>query len=250
MIYYFTSTGNCAYVAQRIADATEDTCAPINEVTEISLKAGEALGFVFPTYFWALPYYVEMLMRGLYIISEDKEPYVFFVSTYGTTPGAARQIMQKHMNSKGYPLAATFGVKMPDDWTPWFDLSDLVRVAAINNEAEPLIETIATAVKYRQSGDYMQGTKPTWMTFFSLKMYERYRKTKYFTVADSCIGCGKCEAECPEHAIEIRADKPAWVKGKCTLCLHCLHTCPQFAIQYGDKTKHHGQYYHTPPTQK
>ena len=26
------------------------------------------------------------------------------------------------------------------------------------------------------------------------------------------------------------------------MCLGCLHRCPKFAIQYGSRTKKHGQY--------
>jgi NAD-dependent dihydropyrimidine dehydrogenase PreA subunit len=36
--------------------------------------------------------------------------------------------------------------------------------------------------------------------------------------------------------------KPVWVKEKCVMCLGCLHRCPRFAIQYGSRTKNHGQY--------
>ncbi len=245
MIYYFTSTGNCEYTARRIADAVGETTCSINEIREITIAAGEMLGFVFPTYFWALPSYVEGIMRQVKITSSEPNPYTFFVATYGSTCGAAGKIMKRHMARVGVPLTAAFSVKMPDDWTPWFDLSDSEKVAAQNAAAEPLIDEIIAQVRERRAGDMLRDTKPEWMNFFSLKMYESYRKTKNFRLEAGCIGCGKCAAECPEHAIEIREGHPVWVKEKCTLCLHCLHTCPAFAIQYkGDGTKAHGQYHH------
>ena len=66
----------------------------------------------------------------------------------------------------------------------------------------------------------------------------------YHVNEDVCIGCGLCAKNCPEQAIRIQAGKPVWVKEKCAACLGCLHRCPKFAIQYGEKTKHHGQYLH------
>ena len=31
------------------------------------------------------------------------------------------------------------------------------------------------------------------------------------------------------EVIEMRDGKPVWVKGKCVMCLGCLHRCPKFA---------------------
>lgn len=48
--------------------------------------------------------------------------------------------------------------------------------------------------------------------------------------------------KCPVKAIEMKNKKPVWVADKCVMCLGCLHRCPVFAINYGNKTQKHGQY--------
>ena len=76
------------------------------------------------------------------------------------------------------------------------------------------------------------------------KGYENMRKTASLSVTENCIGCGLCEKKCPVDAIRIKNGKPVWVKEKCAMCLGCLHRCPEFAIQRGEKTAIHGQYVH------
>lgn len=70
----------------------------------------------------------------------------------------------------------------------------------------------------------------------------KVRRTSHFHVENSCIGCGLCAKKCPVQAIALQGKKPVWIKEKCVMCLGCLHRCPKFAIQYGSKTKQHGQY--------
>lgn len=55
-----------------------------------------------------------------------------------------------------------------------------------------------------------------------------------------CIRDGRYAFE--DEVIEMLDGKPVWVKGKCVMCLGCLHRCPKFAIQYGENTRRHGQY--------
>ncbi len=54
-----------------------------------------------------------------------------------------------------------------------------------------------------------------------------------------------CSWGLPVSAIEMNDRKPKWIKEQCVMCLSCLHHCPKFAIQYGKRTKKHGQYTHS-----
>lgn len=71
------------------------------------------------------------------------------------------------------------------------------------------------------------------------KTYGYQSKTSHFVLEESCNLCAK---KCPANAIEMKNNKSAWVKDQCIMCLGCLHRCPKFTIQYGKKTKTHGQY--------
>ncbi len=244
MIIYFSSTGNCKYVAERLAAQLGDKSASILEVNDINLAPDESLGFVFPTYFWRLPSIVDEYMKNVSIRSAKETPYIYFIATYGSTCGQTGTFMKKHLKSKGFRLSASYSVKMADDWTVLFDLSDSSKVESIIAAENPQIEEIIQSVRSKEKGCKMKATLPMIMVCGSKMVYHMARRTKHLHADNSCIGCGLCERECPVSAIEIRSGKPVWIKERCTMCLHCLHSCPEFAIQYDNKTQKHGQYKH------
>ena len=60
---------------------------------------------------------------------------------------------------------------------------------------------------------------------------------KSYQITDKCIGCGKCEKNCPQHNIDFRKK---YYSNKCMMCTRCIHNCPVNAIAY--KGKHIEQY--------
>lgn len=55
---------------------------------------------------------------------------------------------------------------------------------------------------------------------------------KSFYIDDSCIGCGKCESNCPKKNI---SHKNKTYYNNCILCTRCIHNCPVNAIGYKGK---------------
>ena len=132
---------------------------------------------------------------------------------------------------------------MPDNFTPWFDLSAPEKVAAQNAAADVRLDAILRQITARETGHFMQRVPPQFTSLFHKMAYDWLRQTSNLRVEETCIGCGLCAKRCPVHAIEMRGGRPVWVKDKCTMCLGCLHRCPKFAIVYG-RSPEHGQYRH------
>lgn len=245
MIIYFSSTGNSKYVAQQLSQANGDEAISIMDVgNEITLKSGEMLGFVTPTYFWGLPSIVSEKLQELEI-KNAKDSYIYYIATYGTSSGSTGKFMSDLLKARGLHLDATFSVKMPDNWTVVFDLSDTEKVASINEKEKPQIEAIIQRVKNKETGNFIRFPVPKLISKPFHAMYDKARRTVHLRVTDDCIGCGLCARNCPVNAITMQdIKKPAWTKDQCVMCLGCLHNCPKFAIQYDDKTQKHGQYIH------
>lgn len=241
MIVYFSGTGNSKYVAQRIAEALGDKAVSIEGLNpDIRLADGEVFGIVTPTHWWELPFLTRRFLEGLTL---EGAGYTFLVATYGTTPGCCGEDARRILKRRGIRLSASFGVRMPDTWTPMFDLSDVAKVAGINAEAEKFIDAAIAQIRAGTLGNHTSPRLPYVVRVFTDPLLNSERRTKNFYVEEQCVGCGLCAKKCPVRAIEIRDKKPVWVKEECTLCFRCLHHCPKFAIQYGNgRTKLHGQY--------
>lgn len=243
MIFYFSATGNSKYVAERLAELINDKTVSIEECGDAVLDCSKEkfLGFVAPTYCWGLPtIFMDFLNKKIKV---NNRTYVYLVATYGTTPGAIRQMTKKYLVKNNITLHGAYSVKMPDTYTPWFNLSNQDKNKKRNKKAEVTILKISEKIKKRQIFKHMKMEMPGFFLKVTPIAYENMRKTSHFYVEDSCIGCGLCERKCPINAIEIEQGKPIWKKDKCVMCFGCVHRCPKFSIQYGNgKTKKHGQY--------
>jgi len=121
MICYFSATGNSKYVAQRISSAIGEDSVSIEGLDPSTLSGEKIFGLVTPVYYWALP---RIVSRFLEQVKLNDPEYVFLVITYGTTTGACRANAAKILSKNGVKIDAAFDIRMPDTWTPMFDLSD------------------------------------------------------------------------------------------------------------------------------
>lgn len=240
MILYFSATGNCKYVANRLAQPYAQEAVSIVDCIKENRYSFESdsIGIVSPTYDWGLPSIVKEFLEQAVFHTD----YLYFISTYGTTPGASGHMANKAIHNRN--IDAFYSVKMADTWTPIFDLSTPEKVAVFTHTTEAEIDDCIEKVESRYTNKQMSPSIPAFVVdWFAQPLYNaKVRKTSNLYVEDTCIACGLCAKKCPVHAIQIQNKKPVWVKDKCVMCLGCLHRCPEFAIQYGKNTKKHGQY--------
>ena len=74
--------------------------------------------------------------------------------------------------------------KLPDTWTPTFDLSNHEKVSARNDYAEKPLKKVVEEIVERKNGDRMQRNMPYFVRLVVDYFYDRMRKTKNLQYGD------------------------------------------------------------------
>lgn len=248
MILYFSATGNSKYVAQKIANETNDSIVSLRELirnanTQINIEDNENFGIVMPCYWGSVPTIFSSYLENTKIILNGDNHFIYFVATYGADYGKVGSRLQSMLDKNNIKLDSTFSVRMVDNWAPYFNLKDKALIRKNEEYAEYELKEVLKSILSRKKGVFIKETRNEEEQIQADKTYEELRQTKLFTVnKERCINCANCKRQCPVEAIEMKDSYPVWVKEKCTLCLGCYHRCPVHAIDFNNQTQNHDQY--------
>ncbi|MCQ2233120.1 MAG: EFR1 family ferrodoxin [Paludibacteraceae bacterium] len=253
MIFYYTSTGNSQWVAEKLEHLLEESIYSINTIakdgyssTDFELTEGERIIFVFPVHSWNVPAVVRKFISKLSV--EGTPSAVYAVCTCGDDCGKTNENLSTMLDLIGLKLNACFSVQMPNNYVlmPGFNIDDPSVQHKKMIEAVTTVEQIADKIlsgNCDAKGFYTSGTFP-WTK--SVLLYQYFKRIQCgrtpFKATDACVGCGLCAQVCPENNIRMQSNgRPQW-RNHCTQCAACFHHCPKNAVQYGSVTKGKGQY--------
>ncbi len=249
MIYYFSGCGNSRWLAEGLAEATQDRVCFIPETMKhnsvVELQSDERLGFVFPVYAWAPP---EIVMQFVKRLQVSRVPtYLYLACTCGDEAGLTEKIFRKALRRKGWHLDAAFSFVMPETYInlPGFRLDTKENECSKLKAAEQRLLDVAQRINRKESPcSDMKVGKASWLKSRIVQpLFQSCLITdRLFRAESYCVSCGECEAVCPVANIRLVEGKPKW-RHRCVGCMACYHHCPVNAIQFGRHTKGKGQYY-------
>ena len=250
-IYYFSGTGNTAWVVERLAahlaelghTVTATSCEHV-AASVVDPKGCDAIGICFPVHGSFAPRtfrdFLEELPAGL------GRP-VFVVTTAAYFAGDTAWYATRPLQDKGYQPFLLGNVVMPNN----------IRLPVLSPLAIPSREKVARGLvsaerKTRKLADlihrgsaHVEGTGLAGRLLGAMqrRFYDRTVALAFrgFFSDSSCTRCGWCVQHCPVRNIEL-AEAGVRFRDKCILCMRCYSFCPEEAIQSTERTKNANRY--------
>ncbi|MDO4475869.1 MAG: EFR1 family ferrodoxin [Lachnospiraceae bacterium] len=234
MIFYFTGTGNSWYAAEHLKTEGEKLvsirdCMQKKQY-EFDFAGEEQVGFVFPVYFWGLPSIVAEFIRRMK--TKNRPAYTYALMTCGGSIANASGMLDKVFKRKNWKLDAVYSLKMPDNYLLLFKPPTDEQVWKLLDEADAQLAQFRKLIALREVCATRGNLAQMLLSAAAYPLYVKGRKTAPFYADENCTGCGLCAGRCPAGAIEMRRNKPVWVKNQCVMCMSCTR-CE--SIQYGKR---------------
>lgn len=224
-VLYFSSTGNCLYVAKRIGG--ERYSIP-NLVTRNQYSfEDDSIGIVIPVFGLCIPPYVEEFLKKMEVTCD----YFFAIATYGTFPGAVCSLLNELCIKNGRKFDYINRLKMAQNCITFSDMAKQQGDSARQQkDIQRILDDIGEKKKFICSDTIIKKV----MTSVRQKNFEYPMGvgiTEKVSINENCSGCGICEKICPMKNITLVDGRPVFGKN-CSSCGGCMQNCPKIAIHH------------------
>ncbi len=224
-IFYFTSTGNCLYVAKRIGGSL--LSIPKLMKTKTFKFKDDVIGLIYPTYGFGMPNIVRQFLEQ----ASWEAEYTFAIATYGNLTGAVLHNLERFAAAHGKKFDYMNTLLMVDNYLPNFKVEDqLAKLPEkkIEENLTQIIEDIRCKRTNRPSASFPQKLFTAVIQAGS-KAFMNGKNAQSYIVNEHCTKCGVCMKICPSGNIEV-TDRVIFHE-RCETCFGCVHLCPQKAIR-------------------
>lgn len=247
MIFYFTGTGNSRFIAEQIAQKTNDELISINDILrnkiDKNFTSQKPYVFVGPIYAGSLPKVMTDFIKESQLNGNNK---VYVLANCGSDSTGTIVNIEKLINSKFLKLQGFEEIKMPANYIILYNPKSKDEGEEIIKSSLTKITQIAEKIdreEYFTLDRKISGVDKVRASDKMAKLFlNKIAKDNNFHTTGGCVGCGKCEQICPLSNITMVDKKPKW-NGNCTHCVGCISICPAEAIEYKNKTVGRNRYY-------
>lgn len=244
MLFYYTATGNCLYVAKNLE---KNLLSIPQELKKDKLNYQDnKIGIVAPVYAGELPKTVRKFIEKANFETE----YFYMILTYGKNDSIASSWSENFCKENGICVDYIQSILMVDNYLPSFDMEVEKEIdKKVDEQLKLAINNITQRVRYIPQPD--QAAKDLYAV--ASKRFAKHPELtdgEAIIITDRCVGCKICQQVCPIGNIKIIDGKSKRKNRTCDFCLACVHHCPFKAIELVTDKNPQARYRHPDITLK
>jgi len=234
LIKYFSGTGNTKAVAEGYQSILVNhghsvQCSSIEQADQ--LPEHDLLIIGGPIYAGNMPDKLISWVRK-HIKPVSSKTAIVYSTSAGLLNANGVTSIGKKLIGKGYQIVDLQTFELPRNF--YLDKYDPTPIEIQSQQFYQAGIKIVESVQALQQQETIKITESTLMIDILADVFRIMAKSlgKSYKIHEHCIGCGKCERDCPQHNIDYRTKT---YHNRCIMCTRCLHNCPVNAISYKDK---------------
>lgn len=245
-IFYFSGTGNTAWAVNKLASKLNGSHYEVKTIScecehdiRVEVELCDVVGLAFPIHSSFAPLVFQDFLEKL-PTCPDKP--LIALTTAGYLAGDVLWHTLKPLKNKGYlPMIFSNIIIGNNMHLPNLSPLPVTKPDKLPKKLENAEKKIDKMVDYIEKGIiHIEGINPLGKLLGIIQrgIAGKFESSAFkgFNSDESCVTCGWCIKNCPNHNIQEDVNGVKFL-GNCMICMRCYSFCPNHSIQMTNKTR-------------